>query len=38
MKEIWERLGFTVHQLPNFHPFAAKLGAAHCIKKYLRRA
>jgi len=37
MKEIWERLGFTVHQLPNFHPFAAKLGAAHCIKKYLRR-
>lgn len=35
--EIWESLGFTVNQLPNFHPFAANLGAAHCITKYLGR-
>jgi hypothetical protein len=36
-KRIWESLGFTVHQLGNFHPFALRLGALHCIKKYLAR-
>ena len=37
-KRIWESLGYTVQMLPDFHPFAANLGAAHCIKKYLARA
>lgn len=36
-KEIWENLGYEVRQLADFHPFAANLGAAHCIKKYLAR-
>ena len=36
-KQIWEGLGFTVHQLSDFHPFAENLGAVHCIKKYLAR-
>ncbi|EDX82695.1 hypothetical protein S7335_997 [Synechococcus sp. PCC 7335] len=36
-KEIWESLGYEVRQLPDFHPFAANLGAAHCITKYLQR-
>lgn len=36
-KEIWEALGYEVKMLPNFHPFAAKLGAAHCITKYIAR-
>ncbi len=37
-KRTWESLGYTVELLPDFHPFAANLGAAHCIKKYLGRA
>jgi hypothetical protein len=36
-KRIWDSLGYTVEMLPDFHPFAANLGAAHCIKKYLER-
>ena len=36
-REIWEGLGFTVHQLADFHPFAQNLGSVHCIKKYLGR-
>lgn len=36
-RRIWEDLGFTVHQLGDFHPFAVNLGAAHCVKKYLSR-
>lgn len=36
-KQIWERHGFKVHQLGDFHPFAVNLGAAHCIKKYIAR-
>ena len=36
-KKIWEDLGFEVRQLDDFHPFAANLGAVHCIKKYLKR-
>jgi hypothetical protein len=36
-KKVWEDLGFTVHQLSDFHPFAENLGAVHCIKKYLGR-
>lgn len=36
-KRIWERLGFTVAMLGDFHPFAFNLGAVHCIKKYLGR-
>ena len=35
--EIWERLGYDVVALGDFHPFAINLGAAHCIKKYLER-
>jgi hypothetical protein len=34
---IWEELGFTVHQLADFTPFAQGLGSVHCIKKYLER-
>ncbi|NJM70264.1 MAG: hypothetical protein HC862_08545 [Scytonema sp. RU_4_4] len=36
-KRIWEELGFVVHQLTDFHPFAQNLGSVHCIKKYLER-
>jgi hypothetical protein len=36
-KRVWEQLGFTVHMLGDFHPFAENLGAVHCIKKYLAR-
>lgn len=36
--KIWEEdLGFQVHMLADFHPFAERLGAVHCIKKYLAR-
>ncbi len=38
IKQVWQDLGYTVEMLPDFHPFAANLGAAHCIKKYLGRA
>jgi len=34
---IWRENGFTVHQLGDFNPFAVRLGALHCIKKYLAR-
>jgi hypothetical protein len=34
---IWEDLGFTVHQLTSYHAFAQRLGAVHCITKYLER-
>lgn len=37
-KSIWEQLGFSVHMLGDFHPFAQNLGAVHCISKYLRRS
>jgi hypothetical protein len=37
MKALWERLGFEVRQLPDFHALAADSGALHCIKKYLAR-
>ncbi len=36
-REIWEGLGFTVHQLADFSHLAIALGALHCIKKYLSR-
>jgi hypothetical protein len=36
-KRIWKALGFRVHMLTDFHPYAYDLGAAHCIKKYLVR-
>lgn len=36
-RTAWETLGFTVHMLSDFHPFAENLGAVHCIKKYLAR-
>lgn len=36
-KEIWQDLGFTVHQLADFHHLARYSGALHCIKKYLAR-
>lgn len=37
MTALWERLGFQVHLLGDFNPFARRQGAVHCIKKYLRR-
>jgi hypothetical protein len=37
-KRIWERMGFEVRQLGDFHPLASNLGALHCIKKYLNRS
>jgi len=37
-ERIWrEELGFKVHMLPDFHPFAYNAGAVHCISKYLER-
>lgn len=36
--EIFAQLGFEVVKLGDFHPFAANLGALHCIKKYLARS
>ncbi len=37
MKALWEELGFEVHLLADFNPFAKRQGVVHCIKKYLRR-
>ena len=37
-KDILENEGFTVHALSDFHPFAAGLGAVHCITKYIGRS
>lgn len=37
MKELWTELGFAVHMLADFNPFASRQGVVHCIKKYLRR-
>jgi hypothetical protein len=37
MKTLWESLGFTVHQLGDFNPFAERQGVVHCIKKYIQR-
>jgi hypothetical protein len=36
-RQIWEEMGFEVHQLADFNPFAQNLGSVHCIKKYLER-
>jgi hypothetical protein len=37
MTQLWEGLGFEVHQLADFNSFARRQGVVHCIKKYLRR-
>lgn len=37
MKALWEELGFTVHMLGDFNPFARRQGVVHCIKKYVAR-
>ena len=37
MQAMWEALGFTVHMLGDFNPFAERQGVVHCIKKYLER-
>jgi hypothetical protein len=37
MKTLWEELGFTVHLLGDFNPFAERQGVVHCIKKYIVR-
>ena len=37
MQVMWEALGFTVHMLGDFNPFAERQGVVHCIKKYLER-
>ncbi|KAL9641553.1 hypothetical protein ABK040_013474 [Willaertia magna] len=36
--EIFEKYGFTVQPMGDFHPFTYNLGALHCIKKYLWRS
>ncbi|HEX2203791.1 MAG TPA: hypothetical protein VHG91_10860 [Longimicrobium sp.] len=36
-RALWERLGYEVRMLADFHPLASSLGAVHCIKKYLAR-
>jgi hypothetical protein len=36
-RELWQELGFGVHELGDFNAFAFNLGALHCIKKYLAR-
>ena len=37
-ERIWkEDLGFEVRLLPDFSSFAARLGAVHCLTKYLER-
>ena len=35
--KIWQRMGYVVHSLGDFHPFAFNLGAVHCITKFLAR-
>jgi hypothetical protein len=37
MERLWESLGFTVHLLGDFNPFARRQGVVHCLKKYLAR-
>ena len=37
MAALWTKLGFTVHLLGDFSPFAARQGVVHCIKKYIAR-
>ena len=37
MEALWEGLGFTVHMLGDFNPFASRQGVVHCIKKYVAR-
>jgi hypothetical protein len=37
MAALWGKLGFTVHLLGDFSPFAARQGVVHCIKKYIAR-
>jgi hypothetical protein len=37
MEALWEELGFTVHLLGDFNPFAERQGVVHCIKKYVTR-
>lgn len=36
-RRIWEGLGFTTHQVSGLHPFAQRLGALHCITKFLEQ-
>jgi NAD(P)-dependent dehydrogenase (short-subunit alcohol dehydrogenase family) len=36
--EIWERLGFEVRMMGDFHPFAVNLGALRCMAKCLDRS
>ncbi len=38
MTELWQELGFEVHLLADFNPFAERQGVVHCIKKYLSRS
>ncbi len=37
MADLWDDLGFTVHALADFGPFARRQGVVHCIKKYVDR-
>jgi len=38
MEQLWQGLGFEVHRLGDFNPFASRQGVVHCIKKYLQRS
>lgn len=35
--DLWKRLGFNVHPLPNYHPIAYRKGGPHCMIKCLER-
>lgn len=35
--DVWTKLGFQVHALGDFNPFAERMGVVHCIKKYMKR-
>lgn len=38
MEQLWKGLGFQVHRLGDFKPFAFRQGVVHCIKKCLQRS
>jgi quercetin dioxygenase-like cupin family protein len=37
MSELWEGLGFEIHQLADFNSSARRQGVVHCLEKSLRR-
>lgn len=37
-RRIWAGLGFVTHQVADFHAFAQRLGALHCVTKFIERS